>query len=299
MKHIFLFVLISSFFLSGAVAQNIDFTKENFPYLSRSLKSALKSIQSGDKIYHGKDNTVIKYKQALDYYNKAQQINPNNASLNIKIAYCYYNLNDLFPSLSHGLRAYELDSSLRGALFFKGYQLHLQNQFDEALVYYNAFKSAGGITSEEMYMVTRKVKECEAGKILLKTETNCFIDNLGQAVNTPFDEYMPIILGKDSLLYFVSRKENEKGISSEDGKHREYIYFSFGDKDGDFFPASPFEKKLSKDFEALQAISRDGKRAILYSTKNGGDLYEVEIRNGKWMSPKPISAINTMRRLPL
>ena len=217
-----------------------------------------------------------------------------NTALNLKIAYCYYFMNDPSPALSYGLHAYGLDSTISyKASFFKGYELHLQNQFDEALVYYHILASANDITVEERQLVAQKIKECEAGKILVKTENHCFIDNLGRAINTPFDEYMPVVLGRDSLLYFVSRRENEKGMNPDDGKYKEQMFYAFSDKDGIFFPAVLFDKKLSKEFDALQTISKNGKYAIVYSSKNEGDLYEIEIRNGKWMKPKPIKAINT------
>jgi len=294
MKNIYIILLISILFLANTTAQNVEFTKENFPTQTKEVNKALKNIRSGDKIYSGKDKTVIKYRQALDYYSKAQAINPNNTLLNVKIAYCYYNMNEPFLAVTHGLRAHELDSTISyKTLFFKGYQLHLQNQLDEALVYYNKFKLAENLTETEKQMVAPKIKACEDGKILLKKEINCFIDNLGKNINTSFDEYMPIVLGKESILYFVSRKENEKGLNPEDGKYKEQINFSSGDKEGNFSAPALYEKKLFKNFEALQSISRDGKTAIVYSTKNGGDLYEVEIRDGKWMKPKAISAINT------
>jgi outer membrane protein OmpA-like peptidoglycan-associated protein len=297
MRKIIFAFFVNILFVTGTIAQNVEFTKENFPNQSRELNSALKNIRSGDKKYFSKDkknNNILKYKQALDHYTEAQRFNPKNVILNLKIAFCYYHMNNPLSAMQYGVHAYDLDSSLSyKVLFFKGYELHLNNQFDEAVAYYNKFKSSKEITSEEKQIVTQKIKECEAGKILLKTETHCFIDNLGQSINTTLDEYLPVSTYNDSLLYFVSRRENEKGINPEDGRYKEQIYFSNCDKDGDFFAASVFDKKISKDFDAIQAISKDGKTAILYSSKNGGDLYEVEIRNGKWMTPKAIGAINT------
>ena len=305
MKNIGLVFLINIFFLASTIAQydvvrkenfpnqSQDFTKENFPNQARELKKALKNFQLGNKIYSGKDNTTIKYKQALDYYLKAQMFNPNHVMLNAQIAYCYYYMNDPMLSLSYGLRACELDSAYYRTSFFKGYHLHLQNQFDEALVYYNAFisKTYHFQSEEEVNMALQRIKECEAGKILLKTETNCFVDNLGQNVNTPFDEYTPVL--NAPVLFFVSRKENEKGINPEDGKYKEQIHSSILDLDGNFMPASPTDRKFFKNFDALQSISRDEKTMILYSTKNGGDLYEIERRDGKRQKPKAISAVNT------
>ncbi len=297
MRKIFFIFLMNILFWANGFAQNIEFTKENFPKQSRELNAALKNIRSGDKIYFSNDkknNSILKYKQALDFYTQAQSFNSKSVLLNLKIAFCHYYMHDPSSAIQYGVYAYSLDSSISyKTLFLKGYELHLNNQFDEAIAYYNKFKSSIEITPEEKLIATQKIQECEAGKTLLKTETHCFIDNLGQTINTTLDEYLPVSTFNDSLLYFVSRRENEKGINPEDGRYKEQIYFSNCDKDGNFFAASVFDKKISKDFDAIQAVSKDGKRLILYSPKNGGDLYEAEIRKGKWMTPKAISAINT------
>lgn len=298
MRNIFLVFLINIFFITSTIAQNIEFTKENFPNQSRELNAALKNIRSADKIYFSKDknsNTFLKYTQALDYYLQAQNFNPKNVLLNLNIAFCYYYINNPSSAIQYGINAHSLDSLFSyKSLFFKGYDFHLKNQFEEALFYYNKFKASVEITLEEKQLAAQKIKECEAGKILLKTETHCFIDNLGTNINTISDEYLPVCQYKDFTLYFASRRENAKGINPEDGKYKEQIYFSTSSKDGDFFAASVFDKKAVKDFDAIHAISRDGKTAILYTPKNGGDLYEVEIKDGKWMSPKNINAINTL-----
>jgi outer membrane protein OmpA-like peptidoglycan-associated protein len=319
MKNIFFVFLLNIVFVINGTSQNIEFTKENFPEQSKGLKTALKNIRAGDKLYFQKGKKPVPYRQALIYYGEAQKFNDKNVALNLKIADCYYNTHEPTLASDFGEMAYRIDSnSSYKILFFKGYGLQLQSRFDEALQYYNAFELSSGITDKENADVKQKINECENGQILVKTEKNCFIDNIGTTINSPSDEYLPVFTKKDSLFYFVSRKEEgKKDLYATDGKLKENIYTSY--KDGDKFLLPHIDEKLSKKYEALHSISRNGKCAIVYNSKNGGDLYEIQYKTkgiaegvwlycnpceeeqnnekgktrGKWTKPKPIKAVNT------
>jgi outer membrane protein OmpA-like peptidoglycan-associated protein len=191
--------------------------------------------------------------------------------------------------------------------------------FDEALQYYTAFELSSGITLEEELDVKQKIAECENGKILVKTEKNCFIDNIGTSINGPLNDYLPVFTSNDSVFYFTSRREQGKtSLYASDGRLKENIYMSYRNKEKDNFTTPQIDEKLSKSYEALHTISRNGQCRILYNSKNGGDLYESKykikdingvwlycnpcIENqenkngkiiGKWTKPKPIKIVNT------
>ncbi len=291
-RHFFILFINIALVLNG-LSQNIEFIEENFPNQSKEIKAALKNIRSGDQNYfHKGGNNIIKYRQALDYYNKAQSFNSNNAILNLKIADCYYKIYEPVLAVKYGLKAYELDSAVsHKILFFKGYALQQENQFDEAIQYYKAFESASTTTLKDKSDAKQKIKECEAGKILIKTENNCFIDNMGTKINSSSDDYLAVI-ANDSILYFTSRRQQGKGIYANDGKLKENIYISYKQNEDDFSPAEIFEK-LSKDFESIQSVSKNNKYMILYNSKNGGDLYEIKMDGKKWSKAKPIKSVNS------
>ncbi|MDR2409129.1 MAG: OmpA family protein [Bacteroidales bacterium] len=314
MKNIFLVFLLSMVFVINGTAQNVEFTKENFSD-KKELKTALKNIRSGDKIYSRKTKTALQYQQALSFYRQAELLNNNNVLLNLKMADCYYRTHEPERAALYGERAYRLDStSSYKILFFKAYSLQLQTLFNDALLYYRAFEASSDITHAEALDVKQKIAECENGIILLKTEKNCFIDNLGKFINGPSNEYLPVLMRKDTILYFVSRREQGKALYAIDGKLKENIYSSY--KEGKDFTLPHINNKLSKKYEALHTISRNGQYAIVYNSKNGGDLYEIKIKTKKipggiwlycnpcvenekektkrkWAKGKPIKAVNT------
>ncbi|MDR1181777.1 MAG: hypothetical protein LBL13_07345, partial [Bacteroidales bacterium] len=228
MKRVFFIVLLNIVFVIIGVSQSIEFTKENFPNQSKQLKAAIKSIRAGDKSYSLKGNEPVQYRQALHYYNKAQTFNEKNVTLNLKIADCYYKISEPKLASIYGEKAYEIDSnSSYKILFFKGYGLQLQARFDEALQYYNAFELSSGITHEEDLKVKQRINECENGKILVKTEKNCFIDNVGTSINGLLNDYLPVFTKNDSIFYFTSRREQGKALYASDGKLKENIYMSY------------------------------------------------------------------------
>jgi tetratricopeptide (TPR) repeat protein len=86
MKKI-LYILSIILFVSQLSAQNVEFEKKNFKNRKDAFKIAKKNLEQGDELYAM--DMRGDYKQAIDYYLKANQFNPNNALLNYKIGVCY------------------------------------------------------------------------------------------------------------------------------------------------------------------------------------------------------------------
>ena len=294
MKKIVYISLLNIILVSSGISQNIEFTKENFPGQSKQVKTALKNIKSGDKIfYHKKTSRGSQYRQALDFYKKAQSFNENNVALNLKLAECYQKIYEPVLSAKHGAKAYDLDSMNNPKiLYFKGYTLQHNNQFEDAIRYYREYESAFA-DSKEKWDAKQKIKECEVGKALEKDEINCFIDNLGIYVNGYFDDYRAIVANNDSILYFTTRRMRDKAEYAIDGKQKESIYMAYK-RGEDEFSQAEITGKPFRTIESLQTISRDGNYAIVYNSKGGGDLYEMKIgKKNLWTKPKPIKAVNS------
>ena len=86
MKKIICIYIVLFGLIAGVSAQNIEFTKSNFPNKKKELKAALKDIKEGDKLFIQGPGM---YLEAIEYYFKAYEFNPNNAEINYKIGTCY------------------------------------------------------------------------------------------------------------------------------------------------------------------------------------------------------------------
>jgi outer membrane protein OmpA-like peptidoglycan-associated protein/Tol biopolymer transport system component len=165
------------------------------------------------------------------------------------------------------------------------------NYFEEAIPYYEAFVASDLSTKIEKSEAKQKIKECELGKRLLKDEINCFVDNLGIAINSQYDDYQSVTTNNDADLFFTSRRlrEKEKVVYAIDGKQKESTYRASRKGENDYSLA----EKWGKNIESLQTISKDGQYAIVYSSNGNGDLYEMKIVKNQWSKPKAIKTVNT------
>jgi outer membrane protein OmpA-like peptidoglycan-associated protein len=276
MKHKILFFIVticlscSSFLL---FSQKIDIDKD-------------KNVKKGNKVLVKKVENV-KYRYALDNYLITYKTYSNDAQLNLKIADCYYGLfyDDL--AAKYGNKAYELDPTISPKVtFYKGIYHQVQDQFEEALKYFKYFE-AMPISLSEKVEVAKRIAQTEKALQMKTNKIFCFIDNLGEKVNTPYHDYAPVFVypSSSSLLYYTSKKLDKKVRYGQDGGFCEQSFIA---KIRDEVPYQSNKDKntLNKKFNAIQCISNDGKKAIIYSEKNAGDLGEAQLINGKIASVK-------------
>ena len=87
MKVFYLIIILSISFNISAQT-NIEFNKENFADNIANFKTAKKALKTGDIQF-----SAEKYELAYKNYTVANNINPDNAELNLKIGICCYYLN--------------------------------------------------------------------------------------------------------------------------------------------------------------------------------------------------------------
>jgi outer membrane protein OmpA-like peptidoglycan-associated protein len=240
-----------------------------------------KNVKKGNKILV-KETKNVKYRHALDHYLKTYKTYSNDAMLNLKIADCYYGLfyDDL--AAKFGNTAYELDATIAPkATFYKGVYHQLQFRFEEALRYFKSY-DAMPLSLSERVEVTKRIVQTEQLIQMKANRTPCFIDNLGEDVNTPYHDYSPVYDYSlaSQQLYYTSKKFDKKISYGQDGGYREQSFIAHI-KDAVPYQSAKSNKTVNKKFSAIQCISHDGKYAIVYSEKNAGDLGEAQIVNNR------------------
>jgi len=107
-------------------------------------------------------------------------------------------------------------------------------------------------------------------------------NNLGESINTPYDDAVPRISMDGKILYF-------KSFSRGGGKGGEDIWYAERLPDGNFGNANAFNSLNTENHEALHAISGDGNIAILFGNYIGsfgkGDLFYSVNTPGGWTYP--------------
>lgn len=115
--------------------------------------------------------------------------------------------------------------------------------------------------------------------------------NLGDHVNSIYEEYVPVVDNKENFIMFTSRRKNQfnQFPDIEDDRYHEDMYMS--KRNGHEFDTAvvlPYEyKEISdvqntKEHESLVSLSPDGKILFIYKQ---GTLWKSDYNAGKWAEP--------------
>ncbi|MCF8225541.1 MAG: OmpA family protein [Bacteroidales bacterium] len=290
-------IAIICIFSFVAAQEDVKIKKREFRRTdqSKGFKEAWKSLKNGDDYY---DDGVGTYNLALDHYLFADQYNGFNAELNYKIGICYIYGDNKYRSLDYFLKAFELKPDITSDIrFLIARAYHYNLKFDEAKNYYLQHKATLE-PDEEMVRKSAEIEkhiiECTHGKELTAMPVRVMLKNLGDAVNSKYDDYNPRFAYNDSALYFTSRRPFGKRSRRHklDNKYYEDIYIS-SIQDGEFKEARLLGKPFkSKGNESIVGVAPDGSSVFVYIGKvNGGDIQQAFFREDKdkWKKPKSLS----------
>jgi len=271
---------------------NLTFSQNNLDLANNltaaSSKEAGKIIKKGDRYLK-----YNKYEKALEFYKEAELLDPANANLLYKIGHCYLFTEAASKSINYFENAFQLNPSVHSDLVLQLAQAyHLTGNFDKALERYTMVKQSVSKDSNPLdyKMINKFIEECKAGIALKETPLNIAFENLGEDVNTHFNDYAFFYYPEDSLAYFTSRRDNTTGkqINSSDGLFYEDVYKVRLDKK---IWGKPNNIDLSINTrlnDAITGISNRGKTLYLFNGKNNGDIYKSDYVNSEWTKPQPL-----------
>lgn len=294
----FILALSAFYFIS---AQNVDFSKENFSGNKSGLRKAIKNLKKGDAYYYGTDRG---YNQAVLYYLQAYELNPNNAFLNYKIANCYLNSLEKYNALKYAEKAYELDPNAAPDLdYVLGMAYQQKLKYDDAIRAFERFLNKTQ-NADTLKLVQKRIDECNNGKELIKKK-EYVVENIGEVINTPNAEYVPLIKADESVLVFTSRRPEENSkkrkkskISNFDYDYYENIYRSInkGVNGWDTPTRLPAPINVPKKHSASVSLSLDGSVIYMYKSNNNGDIYFSKLNGNDWSVPKELPGkVNTKK----
>jgi outer membrane protein OmpA-like peptidoglycan-associated protein len=253
------------------------------PCLSQGLKDLVKQ---GDARYDKKD-----YKQALQLYLSALDINPDDADVNLKVGMTYLYSETKSKAARYIDKAYRLNPTINDEInYHLGIAFQNRNEFKKAIDQFEQFKKK---KSKLTQIADRKIAECRIADSLSQYELNVIIENLGPAVNTPFNEYSPLISGDGNTLIFTSNRTDDERVA-QSGKNYEDIYITH--KTGEVWaPPKMISSNINQKYnDAAASLSPDGKTLFLYYEDGEGDIYYSRLEGDDWSKPKPLNRnINT------
>ena len=303
--HTLLALLCVLFVANTAQSQtntSVPFTSEHIKNEAK-LMQALTAIAEGDKIHSLRDKGI--WSLAIPHYEIAQEINPNNDTLNIKLGRCYLYSIYKKKALARFQKAYELNPLVdREVHYLMGRGYHLAEEWDKAIYEYELFSRSLAGTGQEgmqkLIAVSKLKEECRNGKEFSSNPERVWVDNMGPDVNSKYAEYSPFITADESAMIFTSRRPNTTGGGVDDEDHRPYedIYFAAKDS-GRWMPAFNLGKPINtEDHDATAGMSADGQTLFVYQGKRkGGDILVTKMDGGVYGKPEPLGKnVNTNYR---
>lgn len=287
-----------------AQEKDVPFEKDYFRDNKKEFKDALKEFEDGNYYFFGDPGRGMwpNYGKALEFYKKAYDFNPKSAMLNFRMGLCYLNTLERLESLDYLLKAYELKNTVDPMIHYyigQSYQIHYE--WDKAIMEYEYYRKTLSQRDnvEEIFLVNKRIEECQTGMDLTADPVRVWIDNLGPEINTEYPEYAPLVSADESIIFFTARRPSTigGGMAEDDNKFFEDIYSSTYD-----FEANKWEPNEnmgedvnSKSHDATAGLSPDGRTLFVYLGFEGaGDIYQTNYEEGEWTKIKTVGKnINT------
>lgn len=285
--------------LSYAYSQNIEFTKENMKS-NKNLKKLYSQYYLKGLAFYDSDDPL--FSVAIDYFLKVYEQHTNSALLNYMIADCYLHTQEKFKALKFIQKAVELDPSVAYNVdFIMGAAYHQEFEMEKALFYLDKFRAAYKATNQadpdSLKLVDRLIEQANNGLLQIEM-TDYEIVNLGNKINSPFSEYVPLITADNRFLIFTARKPKES--ASQKTKKMTHFYYSYNEdifksvwKDGQWSNPEKYGLAVNSNqkHDACVSLSIDGQTIFTYRGDNNGDLFYESIENGKWTSSRPLNGV--------
>lgn len=277
-------ILLLLVFGSEISAQSVPFSKDAFMLDKEGLKDAKSNIKDGDF-----QVDLQNYKKALEHYLSANNFNPDNADLNYKIGICYLQTELRFKALDYFLKAFQLDRDIREDVhFMMGRSFHLNGDYNAAINEYKAHIAVASVQdlADNKVWYEKLIKECEVAKELANKEQRAFADNVGEGINSKYNDHSPLITADESNMVFTSTRENgnKQGL---DGQYDEDIYLSYKENKKWLQPESMGEPINTQFNDATVGLSPDGQQLLIYNGNRGnGDIQICWLNGDAWNYPK-------------
>ncbi len=255
---------------------------------------AAKLVLAKQKLYAGSFAT------ALNMYRDVEKNNPDKASLKYYIGLCYFNLKQIDNSKKSLLSALEIGIDLVPETYLvlgKVYQI--EQSIDKAIGAFNQYKGLGKGDQESKEEADLYLTQCLNAKNMMANPLEVKLINLGEGINSKYDDKNPCITADGNKLVFTTRRPestNDQTDVEGDGKYFENIYIAMQDSiTKNFTKAANAGSSINtKAHDACTSISPDGRQIFIYKNdindkaSRGGNVFVSKVANGKWKSPEPM-----------
>ena len=240
---------------------------------------------------------------ALLIYREVLQSDPNNAAALYGSSECNYYLKKYKLALEYYEKALAIEPTVSSeSNFFLGQIYHRTAKLPEAIAAFDAFIAIEKPTTYEYELAVQYRDQCKYAVEMMHKPVQVNIENMGNQINSRYDDYTPSISADGQLLVFTARRNDTKGGRMDeqgDYKYFEDIYYSQWDESNQQWSQSTaVEGELNTEtYDAVLSLFPSGSGMYVYknNVSSTGDIYYSEFRPGtsEWTAaqkmPRPIN----------
>lgn len=285
LSKIYALLFICCFVCSNLFSQSTN-TKKWRKTEQDSMQSALMMIEDGN------------YLLALPFYENLYNQHPKEEYLKYCYGKCALNRSDKHDvALTLLSDVYEKNKKVDDIEYDLARANHFNYKFDEALALIEKCLGNKKVSAETKKKATLLKQYCMNGKDLYSKPTGAKIENIGSVINSPYEEYVPVISADESIMLFTYRGIESTGGLQNDflqpdryGKYYEDIFQSVR-IDGEWKKPMPVKSANTNSHDGAIAISPDGFYLFVYRDNGDdhGDIYMSNSLSGEWTEPKKLN----------
>ncbi|UII29324.1 OmpA family protein [Fulvivirga maritima] len=238
--------------------------------------------------------------QAKDMYVLAAEVDPTNIKANYMAGDAFLRTVGKEKAVPYLLQVLKLDAEYKFDIMYhigRSYQYGME--FEKALEFYGRYRNKlisrdgyRGRDKTALSEVERRIYECENAIEFVANPSHFSIVNVGNTINSEFEDYAPVLNEDETTMVFTSRRRdgNLNPNVAPDNKPYEDIFISHKEN-GQWQYAKNIGEVINTEYHGSNlALSADGNQLFIYKDDNNGDIYISE-RNedDTWSTPEPLS----------
>ncbi len=251
-------------------------------------KKALKLFLEGGEQANMRDRA-----RAVDLYRQAIEVEPDFGQAHYELGLNLFLIDEYPQALVHLEKAYEIDPGKYPG-FYLGETYYYLMRYREAAVHLGRYLDSNPGNVQLKNIAQKHLKSAQFAKEAIKDSLTFKPINLGVAINSPGDDYLPYLTADDTYLLFTSRRNGSTG--GFDPMLRDYpedFYYSIYENETWNTAENLGSPINTSRNEGAGAISQDGK-IIFYTIcdhpKGLGrcDIFYAVKSGNTWGKPKNI-----------
>ena len=264
--------------------------------LSSGVVSAQKNAKAiraaGEQCYNHQQ-----YREALTFLSKYQKLKPGDKDVAMMIGVSNLHSNNIAGAKKYFNHLVQTNKKPEPtSIYYLARAYHLDHDFHEAIRYYKEYLKNTKSDDKNRGLVKDDIKRCANGMRLKAGEKIAFVENMGEKINTPDEDYgMVLSPNFDDRMYFSSRRPgNMGGKKTLDGKLDERLgsyaadIYSSRIVNGEWTVIEPMSAFINtSDNDEVLDFSNQGKVMFMFQSPDlfSGHVYVDTFSNDGFKKP--------------